>query len=107
MITASALGRRWRSTMRFRLVPSARAAVNKIQCPGAQELPAYQTRGAHSRSHTWTEGDVLVRDHIRTIHMAVADYGADEHRLMRRCQVMADRVFDPDFLRSEMAAGTA
>ena len=27
------------------------------------------------------------------------DYGPDEHRLVRRCQAMADRVFDPDFAR--------
>lgn len=48
--------------------------------------------------HTWSEGDVLMWDHIRTIHMAVADYGPDEQRLMLRCQVMADRVFDPAFM---------
>jgi taurine dioxygenase len=53
--------------------------------------------------HTWTEGDVLMWDHIRTIHMAVADYGPDEHRLMKRCQVMADRVFDASFARLALA----
>jgi taurine dioxygenase len=47
--------------------------------------------------HTWTEGDVLMWDHIRTIHMAVADYTPDEPRLMMRCQVLADRVFDESF----------
>jgi taurine dioxygenase len=47
--------------------------------------------------HSWTEGDVLMWDHIRTIHMAVADYAPDEPRLMLRCQVIADRVFDPAF----------
>ena len=30
---------------------------------------------------------------------AIADYGPDEIRLMRRCQVMATKVFDPAFLR--------
>ena len=39
------------------------------------------------------------RDHLGTIHRAIADYGPDEIRLMRRCQVMATKVFDPDFLR--------
>ena len=38
-------------------------------------------------------------DHLGTIHRAIADYGPDEIRLMRRCQVMATKVFDPDFLR--------
>jgi taurine dioxygenase len=72
-----------------------------------RSLFAHQLQPRFGYVHRWTEGDVLVLDHIRTIHMAVADYGADEHRLMRRCQVMADRAFGPDFLRSEMAAGTA
>jgi taurine dioxygenase len=50
-------------------------------------------------AHHWAEGDVLLWDNIRTMHNAVPDYGPDEHRLMRRCQAMADRVFDPDFAR--------
>jgi taurine dioxygenase len=45
------------------------------------------------------ENDVLVWDHLGTIHRAIADYGAHEIRLMRRCQVMATKVFDPEFLR--------
>jgi taurine dioxygenase len=49
--------------------------------------------------HTWNENDLLVWDHLGTIHRAIADYGPDEIRLMRRCQVMATKVFDPDFLR--------
>ena len=32
-------------------------------------------------------------DDIATLHNAVADYRADEPRLIKRCQVMADRVF--------------
>jgi alpha-ketoglutarate-dependent taurine dioxygenase len=39
----------------------------------------------------WEEGDVLAWEDIGTIHRAVADYGADEPRLMLRCQVMATR----------------
>jgi taurine dioxygenase len=50
-------------------------------------------------THTWNENDLLVWDHLGTIHRAIADYGPDEIRLMRRCQVMATKVFDPDFLR--------
>jgi taurine dioxygenase len=49
--------------------------------------------------HTWTENDLLVWDHLGTIHRAVADYAPHEIRLMRRCQVMATKVFDADFLR--------
>lgn len=49
--------------------------------------------------HDWNENDLLIWDHLGTIHRAIADYGPDEIRLMRRCQVMATKVFDPDFLR--------
>jgi taurine dioxygenase len=57
--------------------------------------------------HTWTEDDVLAWDHIGTLHNAIADYRSDEHRLMKRCQVMADRIFDPAFLREALAAAPA
>jgi taurine dioxygenase len=50
-------------------------------------------------THAWTENDLLVWDHLGTIHRAIADYGPEEIRLMRRCQVMATKVFDPAFLR--------
>lgn len=50
-------------------------------------------------THHWTENDLLIWDHLGTIHRAIADYGADEIRLIRRCQVMATKVFDPAFLR--------
>jgi len=49
--------------------------------------------------HDWNENDLLIWDHLGTIHRAIADYGPDEIRLMRRCQVMATKVFDPAFLR--------
>jgi taurine dioxygenase len=54
--------------------------------------------------HRWTEGDVLLWDDLGTLHNAHADYGPDEHRLIKRCQVMADRIFDPDWVRAALAA---
>jgi taurine dioxygenase len=65
-------------------------------------LFAHQLQPKYQYLHRWTEGDVLVWDHIGTLHNAIADYGPDEHRLMKRCQVMADRIFDPDFLRAAL-----
>ena len=62
-------------------------------------LFAFQLEPRFRYTHTWTENDLLVWDHLGTIHRAIADYGPDEIRLMRRCQVMATKVFDPDFLR--------
>ena len=55
-------------------------------------------------THEWNENDLLIWDHLSTIHRAIADYGPDEIRLMRRCQVMATKVFDPDFLRPALEA---
>jgi taurine dioxygenase len=53
--------------------------------------------------HRWSEGDVLLWDDIGTLHNAHADYGPDEHRLIKRCQVMADRVFDPAWVQAALA----
>jgi taurine dioxygenase len=57
-------------------------------------------------THTWNENDLLIWDHLGTIHRAIADYGPEEIRLMRRCQVMATKVFDPEFLRPAREAAT-
>jgi taurine dioxygenase len=57
--------------------------------------------------HDWNENDLLIWDHLGTIHRAIADYGPDEIRLMRRCQVMATKVFDPAFLRPAREAAVA
>jgi taurine dioxygenase len=64
-----------------------------------QYLFDHQLEQRFRHTHTWTENDLLVWDHLGTIHRAIADYGADEIRLMHRCQVMATKVFNPDFLR--------
>jgi taurine dioxygenase len=57
--------------------------------------------------HRWSEGDLLLWDDIGTLHNAHADYGPDEHRLIKRCQVMADKVFDPAFLRDALGEPAA
>jgi taurine dioxygenase len=59
----------------------------------------HQLQNKFCHVHEWTEGDVLMWDNLGTLHQAWPDYTADEHRLIKRCQVMADRVFDPDFAR--------
>src|SRR5215469_16392052 len=48
-------------------------------------------------AHRWAEGDLLIWDDLQTLHNAEADYRADEPRLMKRCQAMADQVFTPKF----------
>jgi len=57
--------------------------------------------------HEWTLGDLLLWDHIGTWHYARPDYGPDEHRLMKRCQVMASHIFDPGFLSDALDAPCA
>ena len=65
-------------------------------------LFAHQLQEKFRYLYTWTEGDVLVWEHFGTLHRAIADYGPDEHRLMKRCQVLATAIFDPAF-RQAMA----
>jgi len=49
----------------------------------------HQLKPEHRYAFHWQEGDVLMWEDIGTIHSAVADYGPGEHRLIKRCQVMA------------------
>src|SRR6266581_3209975 len=54
-------------------------------------LFAHQVKPEYLYTFRWQQGDVLLWEDIGTIHNAVADYGPDEHRLIKRCQVMAAR----------------
>ena len=51
----------------------------------------HQLKPEYRYAFRWQEGDVLMWEDIGTIHNAVADYRPDEHRLIKRCQVMATR----------------
>jgi taurine dioxygenase len=66
-------------------------------------LFTHQLQAKYRYVHRWSEGDVLLWDDIGTLHNAHADYGPDEHRLIKRCQVMADRIFEPEFVRTALA----
>lgn len=55
-------------------------------------LFAHQTQDRFIHVHRWTKGDLLMWDNLRTIHKAIGDYRPDEPRLIKRCQVMADRM---------------
>lgn len=52
----------------------------------------HQVRPEFVYSFEWTPGDVLMWDNLRVIHKALADYGPDTPRHIKRCQVMADKV---------------
>ena len=71
------------------------------------ELFHHQLQPKYQHAHSWSEGDVLMWDHISTLHNAIPDYRPDEHRLIKRCQVMADRIFHPAFVREHLAHAAA
>jgi taurine dioxygenase len=72
--------------------PGYSMRINELPEKESNELLAFlfehQTQPAYRYAHQWEEGDLMVWEDIGTIHNAVADYGADEHRLIKRCQVM-------------------
>ena len=70
-----------------------------------EQLFEHQLQPKFQYEHVWNERDLLMWDHIGTLHNAVPDYGPEEHRLMMRCQVMADRLFDPTFVRESLSVG--
>lgn len=62
------------------------------------QLFAHQLEQRFIYTQVWDERDLLIWDNIGTLHNALPDYRADEPRMMKRCQVMADRVFQPGFV---------
>ncbi len=87
--------------------PGYAARINELPPDDSERmldfLFAHQLQPQFRYLHTWTENDVLIWDHIGTIHRAIGDYRPDEIRLMRRCQVMATKAFDPAFQAAVMA----
>jgi taurine dioxygenase len=81
--------------------PGYAMRINELPEQESQEtldfLFAFQLRPEFRYTHRWTENDLLVWDNLGSIHRAIADYRPDEIRLMRRCQVMATKVFTTNF----------
>ena len=58
--------------------------------------------------HQWQLNDLLIWEHVGTLHNAIPDYGPDEYRMMLRCQVMTTpQVFAPGFLARATQRGSA
>ena len=91
--------------------PGYAIRINELPQAESDEMLEYlfshQLETRFRYTHDWTENDLLIWDHLGTIHRAIADYAPDEIRLMRRCQVMATKVFDPAFLRPAREAAFA
>jgi len=82
--------------------PGYAVRINELPEKESDEMLEYlfehQLKPQYIYTSRWEEGDVLVWEDIGTIHNAVADYGPHEHRLIKRCQVMANRYFREDEL---------
>lgn len=90
--------------------PGYAIRINELDQQESDELLealfTHQLQEKYLHTHVWSVNDVLMWDNIGTLHNAIPDYQAHEHRLMKRCQVMADRVFEPAFLSSaQVGAG--
>jgi taurine dioxygenase len=77
--------------------PGYSMRINELPEARSDELLSFlfehQLQEQYRYRHNWSEGDVLMWDNMGTIHNAVADYRPDEPRLIKRCQVMADKYF--------------
>lgn len=93
--------------------PGYAVRINELPERDSDEMLEYltehQLQPRFRYTNVWSENDLLLWDHLGTIHRAIADYRPDEIRLIRRCQVMATKVFDSEFLRPvrDLAAADA
>jgi taurine dioxygenase len=65
-----------------------------------QYLFDLQMQDKYLYTYHWKKDSLLMWDNIGTMHNAVADYGPDEHRYIRRCQVMATHFYGPQGTQS-------
>jgi taurine dioxygenase len=80
--------------------PGYAIRINEMSLEDSDQALAFlfehQTQAKYRYGNRWEVGDVLMWDNMGTVHNAVADYRPDEHRLIKRCQVMATRFFHAD-----------
>jgi taurine dioxygenase len=88
--------------------PGFTTCINELAEDDSREtldyLFAHVLQPKYRYTHHWTVDDVLIWDHLGTWHCAVADYAPHEYRLMKRCQVLADKIFDPAYLQATAPA---
>jgi taurine dioxygenase len=78
--------------------PGYSMRINELPEAESDEILAFlfkhQLQEKYQYRHRWSVGDVLMWDNMGTLHNAVPDYRPDEHRYIKRCQVMANRYFE-------------
>ena len=77
--------------------PGYSMRINELSEKESDEVLAFlfehQLKPEYRYRHSWAKGDLLMWENFGTIHNAIADYRPEEHRLIKRCQVMATRFF--------------
>jgi len=84
--------------------PGYAMKINELNQDESDEILEYlfdlQMQDKYLYTYQWKKDSLLMWDNIGTMHNAVADYGPDEHRYIRRCQVMATHFYGPQGTRS-------
>ena len=79
--------------------PGYAMKINELSQQESDEILEYlfalQMQDKYLYTYQWQKDSLLMWDNIGTMHNAVADYGPDEHRYIRRCQVMATHFYGP------------
>ena len=79
--------------------PGYAMKINELSQQESDEILEYlfelQMQDKYLYTYHWNKDSLLMWDNIGTMHNAVADYGPDEHRYIRRCQVMATHFYGP------------
>lgn len=77
--------------------PGYAIKINELSQQESDETLEYlfelQMQDKYLYTYHWKKDSLLMWDNIGTMHNAVADYGPDEHRYIRRCQVMATHFY--------------
>jgi taurine dioxygenase len=77
--------------------PGYAMKINELDQEESNEILEYlfdlQMQDKYLYTYQWKKDSLLMWDNIGTMHNAVADYGPDEHRYIRRCQVMATHFY--------------
>ena len=95
--------------------PGYAMRINELSADESDEILEYlfalQLQDQYLYTYHWKKDSLLMWDNIGTMHQAIADYGPNEHRYIRRCQVMATRLYGPQgtgsplFFSAESASG--
>ena len=79
------------------IYPAYAIKINELSPKESDEILNYlfelQLKDQYLYTYHWKKDSLLMWDNIGTMHNAVADYGPDEHRYIRRCQVMATHFY--------------